>query len=89
MYSIDYKAKGVSGGGNDVHPPIPNGAIISSFRLACTLHYVGGGSPYDIAPLFGTTYQDVISGVWIIIHAINLCPEFKFHILNHLRPNEK
>ncbi len=43
-----YKVKGGREGGLYLPPPIPNGKIESSVRLACALCYFAGGSPYDI-----------------------------------------
>lgn len=76
-YTKDSQVKGGRSDGNFTLPPIPNGVIISSIWLACALCYFAVGSTYDIAPLFGIAYGDVISSEWIIVHAINICYEFQ------------
>ena len=57
-------------------PPVPNGPISASSRLACTIRYFAGGSPYDIMLAFGTSYSEVLKSVWTIVEAINNCPQF-------------
>ena len=77
-------------GGNYVCPPIPNGEkITSSVLLACAIHYFAGGSPYDIAPLFGIFFSETFSSVWLIVHAINSCPEFYISYSESLEEKRK
>lgn len=57
-------------------PPIPNGPISTSVRLACALRYFAGGSPYDIAVNYGIAYTCMIQSVWIVVEATNRLPEF-------------
>ena len=73
----DYQRKGGRGGGNYLPPPIPNGHIFPSIRLGAALRYFAGGSPYDIVAVFGIGYSEVLSSVWIVVEAINQCPDFK------------
>ena len=66
-----YTCKGGREGGDYSFPPIPNGSISSSIRLGAAIRYFAGGSPYDIVCMFGISYSEVMSSVWIIVHAIN------------------
>jgi hypothetical protein len=34
------------------------------------------GSPYDIVYMFGISYKQVMTSVWIVVEAINICPQF-------------
>jgi hypothetical protein len=52
-------------------PPVPNGIIDSSIRLACALRYFAGGSVYDLAPLYGIVISEVFSSVWYVVEAVN------------------
>eukprot|EP00804_Cyclotella_cryptica_P003177 CCRYP_013780-RA/>CCRYP_013780-RA protein AED:0.21 eAED:0.16 QI:0/0/0/1/1/1/2/0/414 len=70
----NYEKKGGRFGGNYVLPPIRNGEISTSVRLACAIRYFAGGSAYDIAVMFGTSYSVVLSCVWIVVSAVNMCP---------------
>jgi len=72
--SSNYEKKGGRFGGNYVLPPIRNGEITTSVRLACAIRYFAGGSAYDIAVMFGTSYSVVLSCVWIVVSAVNMCP---------------
>ena len=54
----------------------PNGLISTSVRLAAALRYFAGGSPLDIALVFGICYKDVMKSVWAVVNAINKTPEF-------------
>ena len=45
-------------------PPVPNGIIDSSIRLACALRYFAGGSTYDLAPLYGISHTEVFNSLW-------------------------
>ena len=60
---------------NFSNPPVPNGSITLSIRLACAIRYFAGGSPSDIAPLYGISYWEALSSVWIAVAAINMCSE--------------
>ena len=70
-----FQSKGVRG---DCYlpPPVPNGPILASSRLACSIRYFAGGSPYDIMLAFGISYREVLNSVWTIVEAINNCPQF-------------
>ncbi len=74
---ISYKRKGGRDGGNYSLPPIPNGVISPSMRLGAAIRYFSGGSPYDIMCVFGVSYSEVLSSVWIVVDAINQCPQFE------------
>jgi hypothetical protein len=45
-------------------------------RLGAALHYFTGGSPYDIMCVFCISYSEVLKSVWVVIDAINHCPQF-------------
>jgi hypothetical protein len=51
-------------------PPIPNGAISTSVRLALALRYFAGGSPYDLMVKYGVSHSSVFDSVWIVVEAI-------------------
>ena len=74
--SREYECKGGREGGNYSLPTIPNGPISESIRLGAALRYFAGGSAYDIMCIFGISYSEVLSSVWIIVDAINKCPQF-------------
>jgi len=54
-----------------------NGKISSSICVACALRYFAGGSPYDIGPLFGIAYSEVLRSVWLVVDAVNSVSDFK------------
>jgi hypothetical protein len=53
-----------------------NGPIPDSTRIAASLRYFGGGSPCDIAPLFGIHFTEVHRSVWRVVDAVNNLPDF-------------
>jgi hypothetical protein len=57
-------------------PPVPNGTISTSVRLAVAIRYFAGGSPYDLCGLFGISHSSVHDSVWIVVEAINNLQEF-------------
>jgi hypothetical protein len=84
-----YEKKGGRAGGNFVDPPVLNGPISGSARLACALRYFAGGSPYDILVNYGLCYQDVLASVWIVVHAINTFPGFQITFPSSYTEQEK
>ena len=74
--SSGYERKGGRDGGRYSFPPIPNGPITTSIRLEAALRYLAGGSPYDIMCMFGIAYSEVLSSAWIVVDAVNKCPQF-------------
>jgi hypothetical protein len=60
-----------------VLPPVPNGPISTSVRLACALQYFAGGSPYDIMSKYGISHSEVMETMWYVVEAINKLDEFK------------
>ena len=72
----DYQSKGGREGGGYVLPPILNGPITTSICLGAALRYFAGGSAYDIMYVFGISYTEVLLSMWIIVEAINNCPQF-------------
>jgi hypothetical protein len=61
---------------NYLPPPVPNGHICTSVRLACALRYFAGASPYDLMVQYGLSYAAVLNGVWYVVDAINRLSEF-------------
>jgi hypothetical protein len=64
-------------GGRYKLPPIHNGRISTSVRLACVLRYFAGGSPYDFMVKYGISHTNVKDSVWYVVHAVNTASEFK------------
>lgn len=56
-------------------PPICNGCISTSVRLACALRYFAGVSPYDIMAKYGISHTDVMEIVWYVVHSVNTTSE--------------
>jgi hypothetical protein len=54
-----------------------NGPIANATRVAVALRYFAGGSPCDIAPLFGIGHVDVTRSVWRVVEATNNLDEFR------------
>jgi hypothetical protein len=73
----NYVRKGGREGGNYSLPPIRNGPISPSIRLGAALRYFAGGSGYDIMMVFSVAYSEVLTSVWIVVDAINKCPQFE------------
>jgi hypothetical protein len=61
---------------HDRAPPIPNGPISTSVRLASALRYFAGGSPYDISVKYGISYTSMMDSVWVVVDAVNAHEEF-------------
>jgi len=57
-------------------PQARNGPVSTSVRLACTLRYFAGGSPYDIMAKYGISHASVYESIWTVIEAVNSCDEF-------------
>jgi hypothetical protein len=51
-----------------------NRLVLSTTRLGAALRYFAGGSPYDLAVMFGISVQEVYTSVWKVMYAINTCP---------------
>ena len=49
----------------------PNGPISIPVRVAAAIRYFAGGSPLDIALVFGINHVDVFKSVWVVVDAIN------------------
>jgi DDE superfamily endonuclease len=62
--------------GNFKAPPIPNGPVPTSIRLACAIRYFTGASPYDLMVLYGLSYASVMHSVWLVVDSINSVEEF-------------
>ena len=72
-----YVPKGRRKGGRYRSPPIRNGRISTSVRLACALRVFAGGSVYDLMSNYGISHTDVMDSVWHVVHAVNNLPEFR------------
>ncbi|KAL3774298.1 hypothetical protein ACHAW5_010202 [Stephanodiscus triporus] len=70
-----YKKKGLKTDSN-TPPPIPNGRISTSVRLACALRYFAGGSPYDIMSVYGVSHTIILDSVWCVVEATNQVADF-------------
>ena len=57
-------------------PPIPNGFISTSVRLACALNIFWGGAPDDIMIKYGVSHTKVLDSVLYVYEAINLLTKF-------------
>ncbi len=53
-----------------------NGPVSTSVRLACTLRYFAGGSPYDIMGKYRLSHASMYESIWGVVEAVNLCDEF-------------
>src|SRR5687768_8392331 len=61
---------------DSANPLTPNGPIDNSVRLACSLRYFVGGSPYNIILAFGISHCKVFRSVWSTVDAVNKFQEF-------------
>lgn len=68
-----YVLKGGRQGGNFSPPPIPNGNLSTSVRLALCLRYSCGGSPYDLMCKYGVSHTAIFNSVWCVVEAVNKC----------------
>ena len=55
----------------------PNGDIDASARLSMALRWFAGGEAIDIMQTHGVSYTDVYKSVWLVVDAINSCPELQ------------
>ena len=76
LESRGYEKKGGRDGGNYSLPPVRNGRITTSVRLACAIRFFAGGSPYDIMGKYGISHSEVMESVWYVVDAVNSCEEF-------------
>ena len=53
------------------------------------IRYFAGGSLYDTSVMFGTSYLIVLSCVWIIVDATNICHEFQISYPESLEEQRK
>ena len=65
---------------------VPNGPISTSVRLACSLRFFAGGSPYDIMSTYQIGHTDFFKSVWSVVKAIN---EFAGFRLSYPTSHEK
>ncbi len=76
LKSRGYEKKGGRAGGNYSLPPVKNGPITTSVRLACAIRFFAGGSPYDIMGKYEVSYSEVMESVWYVVEAVNTFDEF-------------
>ena len=57
-------------------PPITNGPIETSVRLACAIRYFAGGSVYDLMIKYGISNSAVYDSIWVTVESVNSLPEF-------------
>jgi hypothetical protein len=57
-------------------PPVTNGAIETSVRLACAIRYFAGGSVYDLMIKYGISNSAIYDSIWVTVDAVNRLPEF-------------
>lgn len=72
----NFKKKRQQQKGNYKPPPVHNGIISTSVRLACALRYFAGGSAYDLMAKYGISHSSVLESVWYVVDAINSLEEF-------------
>jgi hypothetical protein len=53
-----------------------NGPIPDLTRITASLRYFGGGSPCNIAPLFGIHFNEVHQSVWRVVDKVNNLTDF-------------
>ena len=57
-------------------PPVRNGPVSTSVKLACALHYFDDGSPYDIMAKYGLSRASLYESIWAVVKAVNTFDEF-------------
>jgi hypothetical protein len=70
-------------------PPIPNGIISSSVRLAIAIRYFAGASPYDIMVKFGVSHTSIFESIWMIVEAVNELQEMKIEYPSDVERQKK
>ncbi len=50
-------------GGNYKPPPVRNGPVSTSVRLACALHFFAGGLPCDIMAKYGISHASLYESI--------------------------
>eukprot|EP00804_Cyclotella_cryptica_P028169 CCRYP_011015-RA/>CCRYP_011015-RA protein AED:0.23 eAED:0.04 QI:0/0/0/1/0/0/2/0/269 len=84
-----YQKKGKRASGNYKDPPVHNGPVPSTVRLACAICYFAGSSPYNLGCVYSISYRSVLESVWNIVEAINMMPEFYIFYLESLKAQRK
>ena len=66
-----------------------NGDILLSHRLSMALRWMAGGSKFDISPNHGTSVDETMSSVWLVVDAVNKCDRLKLPFpTNHDKQQE-
>ena len=89
LKSRGYEKKGGRAGGNYSLPPVRNGPITTSVRLACALRFFAGGSPYDIMGKYDISHSQMMESVWYVVEAVNNIDEFKIEYPESAEEQEK
>ena len=55
----------------------PNGDVSNAARLSMALRWFAGGEPADIFQTHGVHYLEVYHSVWLVVDAVNQCPELQ------------
>ena len=56
-----------------------NGRITTAIRLSAAIRYFSGGRPDDITLSHGISHSEVFNSVWLVVDAVNKCPQLEFH----------
>ena len=51
--------------------------------MSIAIRYFAGGSPCDLMSSHGVGYSDVYRSIWLIVDAINLCPDLSISFPSH------
>ena len=73
---LEPKLGGLIGECPENHRHVTNGMITKAVRLACTIRYFAGGSPYDIMCKYGVSHTEVFRSVWFVVDAVNKVEDF-------------
>lgn len=84
-----YEKKGGREGGSYLPPPVRNGHVHSSVRLACALRYFAGGSPYDLMGKYGISHTVVMESVWYVVQSVNNLREMDIEYPESAEEQEK
>ncbi len=59
-----------------------NGAISNSVPLVVAVQHFAGGSPFHMTSTYAISFSELFVGVWVIVNAVNPCPEFAIQYHN-------
>ncbi len=84
-----YKKKGGRYGGIHSLPPVYNGPITLSVWLGAALRYFAGGLHHDIMCVFCISLSEVLKSMWIVVDAVNDCPQFHISYPSSLEKQQR